>query len=71
MISAITGRRAALQATGLTEISVTEEVKGCSGQPLDDLRLRAQQEMVNLRAFLNDFNRALKTDPGGIYIDTP
>jgi hypothetical protein len=71
MIAAITQRRAALQATGLAELSVTEEVGGCSGQQLDDLRYRAQQEMANLRDFLNDFNRALKTDPDGVFIDAP
>jgi hypothetical protein len=71
MIAAITQRRAALQATGLAELSVTEEVGGCSGTRLDDLRYRAQQEMANLRDFLNDFNRALKTDPEGLFIDEP
>lgn len=71
MIAAISDRRAALQATKLTELSVTEEVGGCTGTQLDDLRSRAQQEMANLRDFLNDFNRALKTDPAGVYIDTP
>jgi hypothetical protein len=38
---------------------------------LEDLRRRAQQEIVNLRAFLNDFNRALKSDPEGLFIDQP
>jgi hypothetical protein len=71
MITAITARRAAIQATKLTELSVSEEVAGCSGKQLDDLRERAQQEMVNLRDFLNDFNRALKTDPEGVFIDEP
>jgi hypothetical protein len=33
------------------------------------MRRRAQQEIVNMRAFLNDFNRALKSDPEGVYID--
>jgi hypothetical protein len=69
MIAAITDRRAALQATKLTEVSVTEEIAGCSGQSLDDLRHRAQEEMVTLGAFLRDFNRALKSDPQGVYID--
>jgi hypothetical protein len=71
MISAITNRRAALQATKLTELSVSDEVAGCSGEQLDDLRSRAQAEMANLRDFLKDFNRALKTDPEGVFIDTP
>src|SRR5580698_7458155 len=35
MISAITKRRAALQATKLTELSVSDEVAGCSGEQLD------------------------------------
>jgi hypothetical protein len=71
MIAAITQRRAALQASKLTELSVSDEVEGCSGSQLDDLRYRAQQEMANLRSYLSDFNRALKTDPDGVYIDAP
>lgn len=71
MITAMTNRRAAIQATKLAELSVTEEVAGCSGQQLEDLRRRAQEEMSNLRDYLKDFNRALKTDPDGVYIDTP
>ena len=71
MITAITDRRTALQATKLTELSVSDEVGGCSGQELDDLRRRAQEEMSNLRDFLKDFNRALKTDPQGVFIDQP
>jgi len=71
MIAMITDRRTALQATKLTELSVSDEISGCSGQPLDDLRHRAQQELANLRSYLNDFNRALKTDPDGVFIDTP
>jgi len=71
MIAAMTERRTALQSTTLTEMSVTEEIAGCSGKPLEDLRRRAQQEIVNLRAFLNDFNRALKSDPEGLFIDQP
>ena len=71
IIAAMTERRTALQSTTLTEMSVTEEIAGCSGKPLEDLRRRAQQEIVNLRAFLNDFNRALKSDPEGLFIDQP
>ena len=52
-------------------VVLTEEVAGCSGQQLEDLRRRAQEEMSNLRDYLKDFNRALKTDPDGVYIDTP
>jgi hypothetical protein len=71
MISALTDRRAALQATKLTELSVSDVIDGCSGKELDDLRYRAQQELVNLRGYLQDFNRALKSDPDGVFIDTP
>ena len=71
MIAAIIDRRKALQDTKLTELSVSEEVGGCTGPQLEDLRYRAQQEMANLRDFLSDFNRALKTDPDGIFIDEP
>ena len=71
MIEAIIERRKALQATQLTELSVAEDVAGCSGPQLEDLRYRALQEMANLRDFLNDFNRALKTDPTGVFIDEP
>jgi len=71
MISVIVNRRSALQATKLTELSVSDDVAGCSGKQLDDLRSRAQEEMANLRDFLKDFNRALKTDPEGVFIDAP
>jgi hypothetical protein len=71
MIAAIIERRTALQSTSLTEMSVSEEVAGCSGQPLDDLRRQAQQQMVDLKAFLSTFRRALKWDPQGVYIDQP
>jgi hypothetical protein len=71
MIDAINARRNAILATRLTELSVSDEVAGCSGKQLDDLRYRAQQEMLNLRSYLSDFNRALKTDPAGVYIDQP
>ena len=71
MIDAINARRNAILATRLTELSVSEEVAGCSGKQLDDLRSRAQQEMQSLRSFLSDFNRALRTDPAGVYIDQP
>jgi hypothetical protein len=71
MIDAIDARRRAIQATKLTELSVSDVVDGCSGPELDNLRYRAQVEMSNLRAYLNDFNRALKTDPAGIFIDQP
>jgi hypothetical protein len=71
MIAEITERRNVLQATKLTELSVSDEVEGCSGKQLDDLRYRAQQELANLRSYLNDFNRALKTDPAGVFIDAP
>jgi hypothetical protein len=50
---------------------VADEVAGCSGKQLDDLRYRAQQELANMRSYLNDFNRALKTDPDGVFIDAP
>ena len=71
MIAAINDRRKALQATKLTGLSVADDVAGCSGKQLDDLRYRAQREMANLRDFLNDFNRALKTDPADVFIDQP
>jgi len=71
MISAITERRKTLLATKLTELSVSDEVGGCSGKKLDELRYQAQQELANLRDFLNDFNRALKTDPANVFIDQP
>jgi hypothetical protein len=71
MISAITERRAALHATKLTELSVSDEVAGCSGQDLEDLRRRAQEDMANLRDYLRDFNLALKSDPSGVFIDQP
>ena len=69
MIAALEQQRAALEATTLTELSVNEEVAGCSGDKLDDMRRRAHEEMLNLRSYLNDFNRALHYDPPGVFID--
>ncbi|HUB78854.1 MAG TPA: hypothetical protein VMB03_08670 [Bryobacteraceae bacterium] len=71
MIDAINARRSAIQATKLMELSVSDDVAGCSGKPLEDLRYRAQEEMQSLRSYLGDFNRALKSDPAGVYIDQP
>jgi hypothetical protein len=71
MIAVITERRDVLLATKLTELSVSDEVDGCSGKQLDDLRYRAQEELANLRSYLKDFNLALKTDPEGVFIDAP
>jgi len=71
MIAALDSRRTAIQATKLTELSVSDEFAGCSGNRLEELRDRAQREMTNLRAYLNDFNRALKSDPEGVFIDEP
>lgn len=71
MIAVILERRKAIQDTKLTELSVSDEVSGCSGKELEDLRNRAQEEMLSLRSFLNDFNRALRTDPPGVFIDEP
>ncbi len=69
MIRALNDRRKALQATKLTELTVNDEIAGCSGKQLDDLKSRAQQQMANMRDYINDFNRALKTDPAGVFID--
>jgi hypothetical protein len=69
MIAALTDQRNALLSTKLTELSVNDEVDGCSGKQLDELRYRAQQELANMRDYINDFNRALKTDPADIFID--
>jgi len=71
MIDAITERRNALEATNLIEMSVSEEVAGCSGQPLDDLKRRAQHQLTGMRTYLNEFKQALKTDPADLYIDQP
>jgi hypothetical protein len=71
MIAALNGRRKALLATQLTELTVSDEVAGCSGKQLDDLRSRALQELANVRDYLNEFRRALKTDPEGVFIDQP
>ena len=71
MIDAIRQRRAALEATTLPEMTLNDDVEGCSGDPLDDLRRRAHEEMMNLLAYLNDFNRALKYDPPDVFIDEP
>jgi hypothetical protein len=71
MIALLTQRRAEIAATSLTELSVSEEVSGCTGKPLEDLQLRAHEEMSSLQSYLNTFNRALKTDSDTVYIDRP
>jgi len=71
MIAALNERRAALLSTALTEVSVNEDLSGCSGKPLADLRLQAKEEIARLQGFLNTFHRALKEDPEGVFIDEP
>ena len=71
MIALLTERRAEIAATSLTELSVSDELAGCTGKPLEDLQLRAHEEMSSLQGYLNTFNRALKTDPDTVYIDRP
>jgi hypothetical protein len=71
MIDVINRHRAAIEATKLTALTVEDEVAGCSGPQLDALRHRAQTQMSNLRSFLSDFNRALRSDPEGVYINQP
>ena len=71
MIEALTDRRAALQSTTLTEMKVTTSIDGCSGQGLEDLRRKAQQQVLDLRIFLRTFQRAVKYDPPDVFIDTP
>jgi hypothetical protein len=71
MIAALTARRAALEATALADTSANEEIGGCSGKPLADLRVQAQEEMTRLQRFLNTFQRAVKEDPAGVFIDQP
>jgi hypothetical protein len=69
MIALIEERRADLRSTLLTDSSADEGVAGCSGQPLEDLRLDAMQEMNRLQSFLNTLRRALQEDPAGVFID--
>jgi hypothetical protein len=71
MIALLTQRRAEIAATSLTELSVSDTVAGCTGKPLEELQLRAHEEMSSLQGFLNTFNRALKTDSDAVYIDRP
>jgi hypothetical protein len=71
MIAAIDERRAALESTSLTDVSSDEDVLGCSGKQLDDLRLQAREEMANLLRYLETFKRAAREDPAGVYIDSP
>jgi len=69
MIAALNQRRAALESTSLTELSVSEEIFGCSGEQLGDLRREAHEEMTSLQSFLSTFNRALREDTSEVYID--
>jgi hypothetical protein len=69
MIAALNKRRAELESTALLAMSVNDDVSGCSGEQLSDLRREAHEEMTSLQSFLTTFNRALKEDPAGVYID--
>lgn len=69
MIAAITERRQALLSTSLTALPMSDEVAGCSGDGLENLRRQAHEEMSSLQSFLATFQRALKWDPNGVYID--
>lgn len=69
MIAALNERRTAIESTTLMGLSVSDDVAGCTGKPLEDLRRRAHLEMLNIRSYLNDFSRAVKSDPSDVYID--
>lgn len=71
MVAAITSWLKTLQSTSLTALGVEEEVAGCSGEDLSELRREAHEEMQILLAYLKAFRRALKWDPDGVYIDEP
>jgi hypothetical protein len=71
MIGALTARRSEIESTSLIELSISEEVAGCSGKRLDELRQQARQQMSSLQSYLNTMRRALKDDPDGIFVDRP
>jgi len=71
MIAALTARRNEIEATSLMEMSVSDEIAGCSGKPLENLRWEAREEMSSLQSYLNEFQRALRSDPDGVFIDRP
>jgi hypothetical protein len=71
MIAVLDARRKTIQSTLLTEASVDEGVSGCSGKPLEEIRLNAIQEMARLQTFINDFRRSIREDPEGVFIDSP
>ena len=71
MIAALTARRNEIQSTSLMEMSVSDEIAGCSGKPLETLRWQAREEMSSLQSFLSEFQRALRSDPDGVFIDRP
>ena len=70
-IVALKDRISALQSTHLTELSVDNEVLGCSGEQLSVLRNEAHEVQITLYGFLNVFNHALASDPQGAFIDDP
>lgn len=69
MIAAIVQRREALLSTSLTALPMSEQVAGCTGIGLDRLRHEAHEEMSSLQSYLMTFQRALKWDPEGVFID--
>ena len=69
MIEALTQRRTELQATSLTDVPQIDEVAGCSGQPLEDIRRHVKEEVGNIQANLHTLRRALRSDPVGVFID--
>ena len=70
MIVVLDDRRKEIQATLLTGTSADEGVSGCSGQPLEELRLNAMQEMSRLQSFINNFRHSIREDPEGVFIDS-
>jgi hypothetical protein len=71
MIAALTLRRAEIASTSLMELSVSEEIAGCSGRQLDELRRQAREEMSSLQTYLSTLTRALRDDPQGVFVDRP
>ena len=69
MIDAISARRDALQSTTLMAMSVTDEISGCRGKALDDMRRNAQRQIADYRVYITTFKNALRSDPANVYID--
>ena len=70
MIAALKSRREELAGALFKSDTWREGVAGCTGKPLADLKRTAADERQRLQGFLTTFEKALREDPPGEFIDS-